>query len=285
MFAPPILFCGFIETIAVAASKSQKGRTVQGGSDARTKGKIDECCGAGSGIGAGSAIRLAEEGAAVIVGDVNFENATKVAAGIAAAGGRAVAVQFDITSEASVAALIAVAVAEFGGLDAIHINACDMKAILQDSDALGLSMEIYDRTMSVNMRGHLLCTRAALPEILKRGGGSIVYTSSGAAFVGEPERVAYAMTKSGLNALMRHVASRWGQQGIRANAIAPGLVITENTMVSMSTDERAHLLKVGRSHRLGAPSDIAAMVAMLISDDGEWINGQVVSVDGGITMR
>jgi NAD(P)-dependent dehydrogenase (short-subunit alcohol dehydrogenase family) len=84
---------------------------------------------------------------------------------------------------------------------------------------------------------------------------------------------------------MRHVASRWGQQGIRSNAIAPGLVLTEGAMVHIDEEMRATLLAHGRSKRLGEPEDIAAMAAMLMSDDGEWINGQVISVDGGITMR
>jgi NAD(P)-dependent dehydrogenase (short-subunit alcohol dehydrogenase family) len=112
-----------------------------------------------------------------------------------------------------------------------------------------------------------------------------VYTSSGAAFVGEAERLSYAVSKAGINALMRHVASRWGRQGIRSNAIAPGLVMTEGAMVHMDEQARAAMLAIGRSTRLGEPGDIAAMVAMLMSDDGEWINGQVISVDGGITMR
>ena len=136
-----------------------------------------------------------------------------------------------------------------------------------------------------NLRGQLLCTRHAIPEIRKRGGGAIVYTSSGAAYAGEPERVSYAISKSGINALMRHVASRWGKEGIRSNAIAPGVVLTENAGANIPEEMRNWMLGLGRSPRLGRPEDIAAMVALLFSDDGEWINGQVVSVDGGVTLR
>jgi len=121
--------------------------------------------------------------------------------------------------------------------------------------------------------------------LLKRGGGAIVYTSSGAAYVGEPERVSYAVSKSGINALMRHVASRWGKDGIRSNAIAPGLVLTDGSRASMDAEAQERMLALGRSTRLGTPDDIASMVALLFSDDGEWVNGQVISVDGGITMR
>ena len=97
--------------------------------------------------------------------------------------------------------------------------------------------------------------------------------------------MSYAVSKSGINALMRHVASRWGKEGIRANAIAPGVVITEATSTGIPDDMKQMILAMSRSTRLGEPKDIAAMVAMLFSDDGEWINGQVVSVDGGVILR
>jgi NAD(P)-dependent dehydrogenase (short-subunit alcohol dehydrogenase family) len=124
-----------------------------------------------------------------------------------------------------------------------------------------------------------------LPVLLERGGGSLVYTSSAAAFIGEPERPAYAVAKAGINAIVRHVASKWGKQGIRANAIAPGLVLTDKIQQALDPKFRDMALRGSKSPRLGRPEDIAAMVAFLMSDDGEWINGQVLSVDGGATMR
>ena len=105
----------------------------------------------------------------------------------------------------------------------------------------------------MNLRGHLLCTRAAIPEILKRQGGAIVYTSSGAAFMGEPERPSYAMTKSGLNALVRHVASKWGRKHIRANAVAPGLVLTEGPRSVLSEEFMKLALRGTRSCAWASP--------------------------------
>jgi NAD(P)-dependent dehydrogenase (short-subunit alcohol dehydrogenase family) len=121
--------------------------------------------------------------------------------------------------------------------------------------------------------------------MLERGGGAIVYTSSGAAFIGEAERPSYAMAKAGIHALMRHVASRWGKAGIRANVVAPGFVLTENNLKTMPEQLKVLALGKTRSTRTGKPEDIAAMACLLLSDDGEWINGQVISVDGGATMR
>jgi NAD(P)-dependent dehydrogenase (short-subunit alcohol dehydrogenase family) len=249
------------------------------------KGKVAIVAGGATGIGAATAIRLAEEGVTVVIGDINQDAAEAVASEIRATGGSASSVRFDISDDDSVRNLIAVTVAAHGGFDAIHVNAANLALCAEDSDAVDLPLEIFDQTIAINLRGHLLCTRHAVPELLKRGGGAIVYTSSGAAYVGEPVRVSYAISKSGINALMRHVASRWGKQGIRSNAIAPGMVLTEGALEHMTEEIRAGLLLAGRSTRLGLPDDIAAMAVYLMSDDGIWINGQVISVDGGITMR
>lgn len=250
----------------------------------RLENKVIVLAGAGRGIGAGTAERLASEGAAVVIGDVTTDLAEPLAERIRAGGGQAIALAFDMVDEPSIAALIQAAVDRFGGLDGVHINAADLTAHRFDKDALSVDLDIFDRVIAVNLRGHLLCTRHAIPHLQARGGGAIVYTSSAAAFIGEPKRVSYAMSKAGIHALMRHVASRWGKENIRANVIAPGMVPTEANN-SAPPDRMERALKGTRSTRLGKPDDIAAMVAMLMSADGEWINGQVISVDGGATIR
>jgi NAD(P)-dependent dehydrogenase (short-subunit alcohol dehydrogenase family) len=249
--------------------------------------KVAVVAGGGSGIGAATARRLGAEGVSVVVGDLVGDNAETVAAEVRDAGGRAVAAQFDISVDEEVAALVGVALAEFGGLDHMHANAADLSPenIGRDSDALTVPLEVFDHTLTVNLRGHLLCTRHALEPILERGGGAIVYTSSAAGHLGEPERPSYAAAKAGVNSLARHVASRWGREGIRANAIAPGLVVTPRMGDSLPPGFEERALRGTRSPRLGRPDDIAAMVAFLMSDDAEWINGQVLSVDGGATLR
>jgi NAD(P)-dependent dehydrogenase (short-subunit alcohol dehydrogenase family) len=249
-------------------------------------GKVAIVAGGGSGIGAATAARLAEEGAHVVVGDIVGENAEKVVAGL---GGdaRAMAVPFDIADERSVDELFAATTSAFGRVDVVHVNAADLSPSIvgRDSDAVEVDLGVFDRTMEVNLRGHLLVTRRAIPELLAVGGGALVYTSSAAAFVGEPQRPSYAMSKAGINALVRHVAGKWGRDGIRANAIAPGLVITEKLAATLDPDTFQASVGLLRAPRHGRPADIAAAVAFLASDDGEWINGQVLSVDGGSTLR
>jgi NAD(P)-dependent dehydrogenase (short-subunit alcohol dehydrogenase family) len=249
----------------------------------RLQNKAIVIVGSATGIGAAVVRRLAAEGARVCAADINFEAAQSVAAELVASGHDAFAVHIDIAEEASVKTAIAAAADRLGRLDGAHINAADMQVLAQDSNALDQDLAVFDRTMQVNLRGHLLCTRAVLPHLIAAGGGGIVYTSSGACEAGEPVRPAYAIAKSGLNALMRHVASAWGKDGITANCIAPGVVVTAEMQARnqvLSTSQQ-HMLATTPSRRLGQSEDIAATVAMLLSDDGNWINGQVLHVNGG----
>lgn len=202
----------------------------------------------GGGIGGATARRLAAAGARVVIGDLDAGNAAAIAAQITAAGGAAQGLDCDIAEEASVAALVQAAVTRYGGLDLMHVNAADLHVIADDSNAVDVDLGVFERTMAVNLRGHLLCTRHAIPQMLRRGGGALVYTTSNSAFIGEPVRPCYAMAKAGINALMRHVASRWGRKGIRANSVAPGLVLTENNLKTMPEDVKTAALAEGCRH-------------------------------------
>jgi NAD(P)-dependent dehydrogenase (short-subunit alcohol dehydrogenase family) len=249
----------------------------------RMVGKVAIVAGSATGIGRASAKRLAAEGAAVVAGSLASEQAQidGLVAEIKQAGGTAVGQVFDATDDASVKALVDTAISRFGGLDAVHANFADLGVIFQDSDILSVSDEVLERTLDVNLKGMVRITRHAVPHLLARGGGAMVYTSSTASKMGEPVRPCYAMAKAGINALVRHVASGWGKQGIRANAVLPGLVITPEKAHTMPQDLQQMALAQGRSTRLGEATDIAAMVATLVSKDGEWVNGQTIHVDGG----
>lgn len=246
----------------------------------RLQGKRIIVIGSASGIGAATVKRLADEGAHVCAADINLEGAEQVAL---MAGKGCFATHVDISDEQSVNAAVTIAVERLGGLDGAHINAADLRVIHQDSNALDVDMAVFDRTISVNLRGHLLSTRAVLPHMIAGKGGAIVYTSSGAARGGEPERPCYAMSKGGLEALMRHVASRWGRDGITANVIAPGFTMTAEMKASGQVPQAVidHFLANGRSARIGTSEDQAGVAAMLLSNDGRWINGQVINVNGG----
>ena len=247
---------------------------------ARLGGKVIIVAG-GGGIGGGCARRYAEEGASVILGDIDEAAAKATAADIGAVG-----IRLDGADDASVAAAVELAVARFGGLDGFHANFACFKDGESGADIVDLPIDVYDEVMRVNARGFVLCTRHAVPAMIARGGGSMLYTSSGAAHVPQPVRAAYAMSKAAGHALMRHVAERFGPDGIRANAIAPGVTAHSRFYETVPLEFQQAILKTTpiRS-RLGAPEDIAAMAALLMSDEGGYVTGQVISVDGGRSMR
>ena len=248
----------------------------------RFRNQVVLVCGGASGIGAETARRLGKEGARVILGDINLDGAVGTAAEISSAGGQAIALHYDQSDEDSINHLVEQSIDHFGQINGVFANAADLGVVHLDGDVLSNDIEIWNRTLQVNLTGFALIIRAALPHLLKLGGGSIVCTSSAASMVGEDTRPAYAASKAGVNALVRHVATRWGKQNIRCNAIAPGFVVTENIEKNFSPEAREKMLKYTRAARLGECSDIAAMATLLLSKEGEWTNGQVLHVNGGV---
>jgi NAD(P)-dependent dehydrogenase (short-subunit alcohol dehydrogenase family) len=250
----------------------------------RLAGKVIIVAGAG-GIGSGLANRYASEGASVVIGDIELAAAEAAALQITASRGTVVATRLDGADDESIRTVVARTVADFGGLDGFHANFACFKDGESETDLLNLPMEVFDEVMRVNMRGFVLCTRHALPPMIARGGGAILYTSSGAAFMGQPVRVAYAMSKLAVHALMRSVASRFGRDGVRANALTPGMVTHPRFEATVSPEYAQATRDITPMRRLGRPTDVAAMAALLMSDEGSFITGQVISVDGGKTMR
>jgi NAD(P)-dependent dehydrogenase (short-subunit alcohol dehydrogenase family) len=249
-------------------------------------GKVAVVAGGATGIGAATAARLAEEGCLVVVGDLAVDAAHRTAEEITTAGGTATAVGFDLAHPDSVAALLETTATTYGGIDAVFAVGADMGAIRADTDVVDIDFGVWDRVMAVNLRGYVSVMKYAIPHLHARSGGAIVNMSSAAAFQGEPARPAYATAKAGIGALTRHVASRWGKEGIRCNAVAPGFTATEAIQSAPQWPElEASALKRIRGTRVGAPHDVAALVAFLLSQEGEWINGQVINIDGGTVLR
>ena len=249
------------------------------------KGKTVLVAGAG-GIGNGCAIRYAAEGANVVLGDLDPAIGEPAVTAIEAAGGKATLTRLDGADESSIASAVQLCLDTYGGLDGMHANFAFMADGSPEVGILELPLEIYDETMRVNARGFYLCTKAVLPVMIERGGGSIVYTSSAAGNAGSPAQVAYSMSKSAGQALMRHVARRFGPQGIRANTLAPAMTM-HSRIENLVPEQMIEYARMAASikDRVGRPEDLAAMGALLMSDDGSYITGQVISIDGGTTMR
>lgn len=250
-------------------------------------GKTFIVAGGATGIGAGTAVRLAAEGASVAVGDVNLPGAEGTAREIVRAGGRAIAVEFDLADEHSIDGLVERTIAEFGPPSGLYNVGADLSPgnLGRDTTLLETDMDVWTRTLDVNLLGFVRTIRAVLPLLLAQGGGSIVNTSSGGSLGTDPMHVAYNASKAAVNQLTRHVANNWGGQGVRCNAVMPGLVMAETTEAQNDVALQEMFLKAARTTRLGRPGDIAAITAFLLSDDAEWINGQTWFIGGAAHMR
>lgn len=248
--------------------------------------KVAIVTGAASGIGRASAMRMAELGAAVTVADINFERAQLVVEEIRALGGQAIAIGVDVAEESQMQAMVDATVEAFGGLDILHNNAADVRPETYGRDLLVADMDValWDSFMAINLRSVMLGCKWAIPRMLQRGGGAIINTSSMAADAGQDSTVAYGVSKAGVNALTQYVATQYGKQGIRCNAIAPGYTLTPAGRAA----PQAFLDVYHRNTLtpwLGEPEDLANVAAFLASDASRYITGQIIAVDGGITAH
>lgn len=248
--------------------------------------KVVVIAGGATGIGAATASRVAEAGAKVIVGDINVEGATDTAERIVAAGGSAEPVAFDLADEDSCRNLIATAIQRYGSLHGLYNVGADLSVenLGRDSDIVTVPNDVIRRTLDVNLLGYVFTSRYAIPEMLNARGGSIVHTTS-AVVLGLPKFCSYGMSKGAVTALSRHIAVRWGKQGIRSNAIDPGITLTQNQKDMVTDEERDLILASVRADRFGEPEEIAAMVTYLLSAEGRWVNGQTYGVSSQEAAR
>ncbi len=253
----------------------------------RLAGKVAIVTGGGGGIGGASARALARAGASVLVVDVAAAPAVSVADEIRAAGFEAAAFEADLSEEDQVAGAVAEAVSRYGRLDVLHNNAAltDSGFLSADTAVTELEVDVWERTMQVNLRSQMLTCKHAVPEMVRGGGGSIINMSSGASLKGDRTRTAYGVSKAGVNALTMYVATSHGKQGIRVNAILPGLVITDAVRAHLNDDIVKSLGKAVLTKSVGQPDDVADVVVFLASDESRYITGQLINVDGGMSAH
>jgi|SRR5205085_648359 len=245
------------------------------------KDKVAIVTGAAQGIGEAYARALAAQGASVVVADINEAEGSRVAAEIAANGGKALFVKVDVSSPDSTAAMANATIDAYGGIDFLVNNAAIYHG-MEIAPLIAVDWDYYKRFMDVNMHGALLCIRACFQSMAARGGGSIINQSSTAAWMAMGF---YGIAKLALNGITQSVAREIGQFGIRVNAIAPGPTDTEATRMVAPEQILKQILATMPIGRMGQTDDLVGTCLFLLSDESAWLTGQVVNVDGGQIMR
>ena len=251
---------------------------------AMLQNKIGIVTGAGQGIGRAIAMSYSREGAKVVVADFNEETGRETTELIQSTGGSALFVHCDVSNEASVSAMVDAAISTYGRLDI----ACNSAALSRGSGPIHeLEHEIFEHTLDMCLTNTWLCMKHEITAMLDTGGGAIVNISSNASLNGQAFNTAYATAKGGVNILTKSAATEYGTQHIRINAVSPGIIRTTGLEKYFAEQPKMaeRLKRRAIMKRLGEPEEIAEAVTFLSSDRASFITGQLLSVDGGESVR
>ncbi len=243
------------------------------------KGKTALITGSARGLGKAIAKKLAQKGAKIVISDVLFELAEETVNEFKSEGFEAIACKADVTNKEDVKALINSTVEKFGSLDILVNNA----GITKDTLILRMKEDAWDAVINVNLKGAFLVTQAASKVMFKQRSGTIVNISSVVGRIGNIGQANYSASKAGLIGLTKSAAREFAPRNIRVNAIAPGFINSEMT-AGLPEAVREEFMKSTPLKRFGEPEDIANAVAFLASPEAAYITGQVLGVDGGLTM-
>jgi 3-oxoacyl-[acyl-carrier protein] reductase len=243
-------------------------------------GKVAIITGSGRGIGKAIAMKLAEVGATIVINDVGDAGpAEQTVAEIKSLGRQSMAVMADVSSTADVVKLVDATISAYGKVDILVNNA----GITRDQLAMRMTDEDWDKVLAIDLKSVFLCTRAVLRPMLKQRSGKIISISSIVGIIGNASQANYAAAKAGIIGFTKTIAKEMGSRGITANAVAPGFIDTP--MTQALPEERRQLMMNGIPlGYLGTPRDVAEAVAFLASEEARYITGQVITVDGGISL-
>ncbi|QOR68341.1 glucose 1-dehydrogenase [Cytobacillus suaedae] len=245
----------------------------------KLKNKVAIITGGGGGIGRATAFLFAKEGAEVVVSDVNEETGQETVNRILEEGGRSTFFKANVAEPTEVESLVAYTASTFCGVDILFNNAGIGNSELKIED---LSIEEWDHVLDINLKGVFLGIKYAIPEMRKRGGGSIINTSSLLGFKGKKYMAAYNASKGGVSLLTQNAALEYGKENIRVNTVAPGVIDTP-IIDGWKKDERKwpFISKANALGRIGSPDEVATTVLFLASSDASFITGSTIHVDGG----
>ena len=245
----------------------------------KLKGRVALITGAAQGIGKSVALLLAQNGADIVVSDINFEKAEETAKEIESIGSKAIAIKVDVANLKDVERMVESILEKFGKIDILVNNA----GITRDKLILRMTEEDWDVVLNVNLRGTFNCTKAVVRHMAKQRSGKIVSIASVVGEMGNAGQVNYSASKAGVIGLTKTIAREFAQRRINVNAIAPGYIETPMTEV-LPEKVKEELKRLIPMERLGKPEDVAEAVLFLVSEESNYITGQVLNVNGGIYM-
>lgn len=245
----------------------------------RLSGKVSIITGAASGIGKATAIRFGQEGAKVVVCDLNAAGIDAVVSEVIAAGGEAVGFIVNVTDKAQIAEMVEGVKAKYGRIDVLVNNA----GIVADAQLIKMTEDQFDRVIDINLKGVYNCTRAIVDTFVAQGSGVILNASSVVGLYGNFGQTNYAAAKFGVIGFTKTWAKELGKKGIRSNAVCPGFVATP-ILASMPEKVIQAMEEKVPLRRLARPEEIASVYTFLASDEASYINGAVISVDGGLVI-
>ena len=245
----------------------------------KLKDKVAIVTGGGSGIGRETSLLFAEEGARVVVADVNEKSGVETVEEIKRTGNEGFFVKLDVSSREQAKQAVRDVLDRYGRVDIMIKH----EGIVQDSLLSKMTEEQWDRVISINLKGVVNCTQSVVDTMISQGGGVIINTSSVVGLYGNVGQINYSAAKAGLIGMTKTLAKELGKKGIRVNAVAPGFIMTP--MTSNVPEKILELMKEKTPlRRLGEPGDVARAYLYLASDDAKFVNGAVLSVDGGLII-
>ncbi len=252
----------------------------------RLDGRVAIITGGGHGIGKAYAVRLAAEGAKVVIAELDGDAASAVATELTAQGFDVFTVQTDVANEASVNNMAAQTITQFGRIDVLVNNAAIFATVpMSRSPFDEITIEEWDRMMSVNVKGTWLASRAVVPQMRKQAYGKIINVSSSTALKGSPSRIHYVTSKAGILGFTKTLANEVGKDGICVNCVAPGSTLSEENPNDDILKMRAQAANARALKRVQTPDDLTGAVVFFASADSDFITGQTLVVDGGSCMH
>lgn len=246
----------------------------------RLQDKVAIITGSGSGIGRASAIRFAQEGARIVLAELRPELGNETAAQIEAVGGDVHFIETDVTQENDVQACVAETIERYGRLDVLFN--CAGGSLAEDGPITEVDFDLYDRTLSLDLKGTMLCCRHAIPELIRAGGGSIVNCSSVVAIQGGHPVHLYSAAKGAILSFTRSIAGTYAKQLVRANAICPGIILSDRIRNRFGDNAENTTLDDKHPLAMGQPVDIANVALFLASDESRMVTGATIPAEGGL---